>query len=171
MKALSHSAGKFLRGTILCVTSFECRKNLCLRGLWHDYLSIFFGSQYQKISLWNASVCHYFPVAKIFMLKRVRSRFFTDFFVPQNSGTSLGNCSVVCFRKSAVGKSLWMSGGGGGLSRFSVETTLSHSNEKLRRETLYCVTRLVFRETFRLKAFWHNFLSKVFVSECKKILT
>ena len=73
----------------------------------------FCGSQYQKISLWNASVCHYFPVSKNFMLQRVRSRFFTDvFFVPQNSGTSLGNCSVVCFRKSAVGKKFMEERGG-----------------------------------------------------------
>ena len=101
-------------------------------------------------------------------------------------------------------------GGGGGVSRFSVETFLSHSAENFRRESftvaLISGTQKVWRrggchdfpsEVFRLTVpknfvgepffvsqnFWyrknlwirgggeyHDFLSKIFVSECRKIL-
>ena len=47
---LSHSAKKFRRGNLQCVTNFGHRKILCFRELCHDFLSKFFLSQCWKTS-------------------------------------------------------------------------------------------------------------------------
>ena len=65
-------------------------------------------------------------------------------------------------------KNLWMRGGGGGVSRFSVGIFLSHSAEKHRGGTLLC-----FRRIGVSKSFLHNrcitiFLRKILVSHCRK---
>ena len=38
---LSHCAKRFCREILKCAASFKCRKILCLKGLCHDFLSMF----------------------------------------------------------------------------------------------------------------------------------
>ena len=56
-------------------------------------------------------------------------------FVSQCRKISLGNPSMLCFRKNPLAKK-FMNKREGELSRFSFETFLSHSAEKTRRGTL-----------------------------------
>ena len=65
------------------------------------------------------------------MLKRVMKRFFVEFFfVSQNQKISQVNPSVLCFRKFPVAKKFVDKKGG--VSRFCVDSFLSHSAEKSR---------------------------------------
>ena len=63
---LSHSAEKILRGTLYGVTDFGYRKNLCLRGLCHDFSWIFLSRSAEKTMKANRSLLCFgnFPVAK-----------------------------------------------------------------------------------------------------------
>ena len=61
--------------------------------------------------------------------------FCRKFFVSQCRKISLGNPSMLCFRKSLVAKK-FMDKRAVGVSRVSVENFLSHSSEKTRRGTL-----------------------------------
>ena len=54
---LFHSAGKTRRAPLYCVTSFEYDISLCLKELCHDFLSVFFVSQYRKTRSGNLSCC------------------------------------------------------------------------------------------------------------------
>ena len=66
---LSHSAEKTRKGTLYGVTDFGYGKVLCLRRLFHDFLSIFFVSQCQKSLQWKSSVLCFgkFTVANKFV--------------------------------------------------------------------------------------------------------
>ena len=66
------------------------------------------------------------------MLQTVMSQFSVEVFVSQYRKTLRGNPAVACFRKVPVAKK-FMDKMGGGLSRFSVDSFLSHSVGKLRR--------------------------------------
>ena len=48
------------------------------------------------------------------------------------------------------------------MSRFSVETFSSHSNEKLRMCTLHCVINFGYGKNLRLRGLGHDFPSKIF---------
>ena len=90
-------------------------------------------------------MCHYFRVSKIFVLQRVNSRFFVEFFVvSQCRKFPLGNPLV--FYLFRVSKKIMDNRGGGtrrkGVSGFSVEN-LSHSPEKFRSGTLCAVFQKV----------------------------
>ena len=69
------------------------------------------------------------------MLQRVMSRCFADIFVSQYGKTLQWNSFVLFFGKFPVANK-FMDTRGGGVSRFSVGTFLSHSAEKFRRATL-----------------------------------
>ena len=58
------------------------------------------------------------------------------------------NPTVLCFRKNPVLKKFMdkKRGGGGGVSRFSVENFLSHSAEKFRRGSPLCFTNFGYRK-------------------------
>ena len=61
-------------------------------------------------------------------------------------------------------------GGGGGVSRFSVENFLSHSAEKFRRGILYCCNNSGYRKSLiREGGSIKIFRRKFFVSQCRKI--
>ena len=55
----------------------------------------------------------------------------------------------LCFRKKLVSQIFMKSGGRGreGVSRFSVETLLSHITENIRRGSLQCFTNLGYRKS------------------------
>ena len=53
---LSHSAEKFRRGTLQCVTNFGYRKILCFREFCHDFLLNFFCLTVPKIFVEDPSV-------------------------------------------------------------------------------------------------------------------
>ncbi len=67
------------------------------------------------------------------------------------------------FRNFPVAKN-FMDNGGGGLSRFCVEKIFSHSAEKLRRGTFYCLTNFRYRKILGIKerGEHQDFLSKIF---------
>ena len=110
-------------------------------------------------------------VAKKFIDKREGqvSRFPSKIFcltVPKNAvGEPFSLSSISGIEK------VWMRGwgGGGGMSRFSVENFLSHSAEKFRKATLQGVTNFGYRKILCFRGLCHDFLSSIFVSQCIKI--
>ena len=54
---LSHSAKKFRRGTLQCVTNFGYRKILCFRELCHDFVSKFFCLSAEKFHRGTLLIC------------------------------------------------------------------------------------------------------------------
>ena len=68
---------------------------------------------------------------------------------------------MLCFRKFPVAKK-FMDKRGGGVSRFAVESFLSHSAEKFRRGTLQCVTNFGYRKISYFRELCHDFVSKIF---------
>ena len=72
---LSHSDKIFRRGTPLGVTDFGYRKNLCLRGLCHDFSTNFLSHSTRKVCRGTLLYCvlEKFPVANNFMDKKGRS--------------------------------------------------------------------------------------------------
>ena len=78
-------------------------------------------------------------------------------FVSECRKNSYGNLSVLCFRKLAVAKKL-MDKRGGGVSRFSVESFWSHSDEKFRRGPLGCFTNFGYKKVLGMnrRNIWHG---------------
>ena len=65
---------------------------------------------------------------------------------------------MLCFRKFPVAKKFMDKRGGGGVSRFSVKNSLSHSAEKHRKGTLQCFTNFGHQKMLRVnrKNIWHD---------------
>ena len=126
-------------------TNFGNRKVLCLRGLYHDFLSISFVSQCRKYWQMNPSVLCFrkLPVAKKFMDKRGGE--YQDFpskifclTVPKNFVGEFFTVALI----SGTEKN-WRREG---VSRFYVEKFLSHSTEKFRRGFFYCCVNFEYRK-------------------------
>ena len=94
-------------------------------------------------------MCHYFRVAKIFLLKRLIPEFSVQFFclaVSKNQNKIVGESFCVSeslWHRKKVGKKA-----GAGIA-FSVEIVLSSSTETFRRWTLLCFTNFLV---------WSNFM-------------
>ena len=78
-------------------------------------------------------MCLQFRVSKHFILKRVKSQFFVDFFVSQYRRTLQGHPFVMCLGNFQVAKKF--TDEKGGVSKLSVEKFLCQSAEKFRRGT------------------------------------
>ncbi len=63
---------------------------------------------------------------------------------------------------------LWIKGGAG-VSRFAVESFLSHSAEKLRRRTLWCFRKYLVSKNFMLKGLMSRFPVENFLSHSVEI--
>ena len=72
----------------------------------------FVGSQYQKISLGNFLVCHFFAVSQKFKLKRVMSRFSAEFFRLIVLKDFVGEPFCAVFQKISSCQILRVKGGG-----------------------------------------------------------
>ena len=72
-------------------------------------------------------------------------------FLSQCRKNLQGNSVVQCFRNMPVAKKLLDKGRGGGLSRFSVEKSFSHSAEKFRRGIFYCLINFRYRKMLGIK--------------------
>ena len=57
---------------------------------------------------------------------------------------------------------VWRRERGGGISRFSLKTFLSHSAENFRRGILYCCINFGYRKSLDKRGEYHDFLSKIF---------
>ena len=73
------------------------------------------------------------------------------------------------FQKFPVAKSLWIKGGGEGVSRCSVENFLSHSAENFRRGESFSVSlNFGYRKSLDKRGEYQDFLSNFFVSQYQK---
>ena len=95
-----------------------------------------------------------------------------SFFVPQCRNVSRRNPAVLCFRKDPVEKKVVHKKGG--VSRFSVESFVSHSTEKFRGEH-FCITqKLWYRKKLTIRREgvrreYHDLPSKFFCLTVQKI--
>ena len=139
---LSHSAEKFRRGTLQCVTNFGYRKILCFREFCHDFLLNFFCLTVPKIFVEDPSVFQRISGSEnVYAYEGKISIFYGKFVLSQYR--KLRRWTLLCFTKFLVSKK-FMYKRGGGVSRFFVKSFLSHSAEKFRRGTLLiCVSENV----------------------------
>ena len=123
-------------------------------------------SQCRKMS-WTSLQCfRKFGVSKNFMHNRGYHKFPSKLFLFHSAEKCRrGTLSLI----SGI-EEVWMRGcgGGGGVSRFSVEN-FSHSAEKFRSATLEGVTNFGYRKNLCFRGLCHKFLSKFLVSQCRKI--
>ena len=137
---MSHSAEKFRRAPLQCVTNLGNRKTLCFTGLCHDISQKILSRSTENLCRGTILCCvsEKFWQRKSFWIRGKWS--YQDFpskkfslTVPKNAvGESFSLSLISCIQKNLDERD----GGWGRVSRFSVEIFFSLSAEKFRRETL-----------------------------------
>ena len=82
---LSHSTGKFCRGTLQSFIDLGYRKKLCFRGLCHDFPSKSFSLKVPKNAVWEAFSLSLISGIEKIMLQRVMSRISVEMFLSQSA--------------------------------------------------------------------------------------
>ena len=129
---MSHSTETFRRGTFPCFEKFRVSKNFMpKRGISGFSKEIFLSHSTETFRRGIFLRFKKFLVSKSFMDtgggRGIITSFCRNFFISQYREASLGNPSMLCFRKSPVAREFIDNRG---ISRFSVEKLLSHSAEE-----------------------------------------
>ncbi len=135
---------KTLQGnpSVLCFGKFLEAKKLMDKKegeVSRFFFEVFLSHSAEKIRRGTLQGVTDFGYRKILCLGGLCHDFSSNFFVSQYQKTLQGNPSVLCFGKFLEAKK-FMDKKEGEVSRFFFEVFLSHSAEKICRETLQCVT-------------------------------
>ena len=172
-KMLSHSAEKLRRGTHQCVIIFGYRKVLGFRELCHDFVSKILSdsAETEKFRRETFLIC---ASENFWSRKKIRIRrgggnitIFCQNFL-SDSAEKLRRGTHQCVINFGFRKILGFSE----LCHDFVSKILSHSAEKFRRETfMICASEIFWsRKKIRIRGGgkYHDFLSKLFVWQCRK---
>ena len=131
-------------------------------GGYHDFLSKIFCLTVPKFSVGESFNVAFFSGTKKSLEKGGGGTEYQD-FPSKFFYLTVPKISVV---ESTVGlisgsEKVWRREGGG-ISRFSLKTFLSHSAEKFRRGILYCCINFGYRKSLEKRGEYHDFPSKIF---------
>ena len=167
---LSDSAEKLRRGTHQCVINFGFRKILGFRELCHDFVSNILSHSAEKFRRETFLICaseNFWPRKKIRIRGGGNITIFCQNFL-SDSAEKLRRGTHQCVINFGYRKIL----GFRELCHDFVSKILSHSAEKIRRETfLICASENFWsRKKIRIRGGgkYHDFLSKLFVWQCRK---
>ena len=147
---LSHSTEKFRWGTLRCFRKFRVSQNFMhKKGISLNSIQKFLPHSADKIRRRTLLCFERILVPKIFKQKRVEaSRFCRNFFLSHRT-EKLRKGSLL-FHKISGGEKNFMDkrGGGGEVSRFSVEKFLSQCTKIFHWRTFWCFRKILLSKTF-----------------------